>query len=324
MARGSLTGADMDTFDDLPSFLVLAPYDRPPLIWGTESWVLSDRAGQASSVVGGPLDGASLTELVDRFGVRLAGSRGVRSDGRLALLVKLLSTHDRLSVQVHPGWSDLPALPPGAESKEEAWLVLGAEPGARIILGTRPGCTREAFAAAVATGTVEAELASFEPRPGDVLHVRPGTLHAIGAGLRLAEVQESSDTTYRVWDWGRVEANGRPRALHVAEALAVTRFARTSEADLTPGAGALSPSGRRLLQAGPFVMDWTVPGAAAPLAGLPDRFVAHTLLVGSAKVRGPAGDQPLAMLQTVLVPPRGHVVLEGCTPGAAFLSVTLP
>jgi len=324
MARGNLSGVDMSAFDDLPSYLVLAPYDRPPLIWGTECWLLSDRRGQSSSVVGGPFDGAPLTELVDRFGERLAGARGVRADGRLALLVKLLETRDRLSVQVHPGWDDLPTLPPGAESKEEAWLVLDAEPGARITLGARSGCTREAFAAALSAGAVEAELASFEPRPGDVIHVRPGTLHAIGAGLRLAEVQESSDTTYRVWDWGRVEADGRPRALHVAEALTVTHFDRDPAACRTPGSGSLSASGRRLLQAAPFVMDWTVPGRTAPLAGLPDRFAAHTLMVGEARVAGPGPARPLAPMQTVLVPPRGHVVLEASSPGAAFLSVSLP
>jgi mannose-6-phosphate isomerase len=301
---------------DLPRFLILAPYDRPPLIWGTERWVLSDRVGQASTVVGGPFAGASLTDLVDRFGARLAGSNGLRADGRLKLLVKLLETRDRLSVQVHPGWDDLPNLAPGAESKEEAWLVLRAEPGSRIYVGARPDGSREALAAALEAGTVERELGSFEPRPGDVVHLRPGTLHAIGAGLTMAEVQESSDTTYRVWDWGRVEADGRPRALHVAEALAVTRFDRGLASSVLEGS---YPSLPKPGHEAPFSMAWLSGPRSDVLKGRPGAFVAHTLVSGEALVDL---DRPLETGQTVLLPP-GRDVVSISSKEAAFVCTSI-
>jgi mannose-6-phosphate isomerase len=302
---------------EVPSFLILTPYERPALIWGTERWVLSDRVGQASTVVGGPFAGASLTDLIDRFGARLAGREGLRPDGRLKVLVKLLETRDRLSVQVHPGWDDLGRLPPGAESKEEAWLVLRAEPGARIFAGTRPGCTREALAAALREGAVEEQLASFEPRAGDVVHLRPGTLHAIGAGISLAEVQESSDTTYRVWDWGRVEADGRPRALHVAEALAVTRFDLGLASTVVDGSYPSLPSPGH---EAPFSMAWVTRPRNGVLQGEAGCFVAYTLVKGRALVDV---DRLLEVGQTVLVPPGGAAIVVD-SPDDAFLRVSLP
>lgn len=300
-----------------PPFLILAPYDRPPLLWGTERWVLSDRVGQASTVVGGPLAGASLSDLIDRFGALLAGRDGLRPDGRLKLLVKLLETRDRLSVQVHPGWDDLSRLPPGAESKEEAWLVLRAEPGARIFAGTRPGCTRETLSDALREGAVEEQFASFEPRVGDVVHLRPGTLHAIGAGLSLVEVQESSDTTYRVWDWGRVEAGGRPRALHVTEALAVTRFDLGLASSVVAGSYPSLPSPGH---EAPFSMEWVTRPRDGVLQGEAGCFVAYTLVKGRALVDV---DRLLEVGQTVLVPPgRGEVSVSSSE--AAFVRASIP
>jgi mannose-6-phosphate isomerase len=310
----------MTADDRAPSSLVLAPYERPKLIWGTERWLLSDRPGQASIVQGGPFSGAPLTALVDRFGERLVGVRGRRADGRFALLVKLLATHDRLSVQVHPGHEHLAHLPPGAESKEEAWLVLRADPGARIHLGTRPGHTPLELQHALRRGTVERELGWFEARVGDVVHVRPGTLHAIGAGLTLAEVQESSDTTYRVWDWGRLE-DGRPRPLHVAEARAVTRFDRAALSDRRAGAGSLPTADTELLAVAPFRMAWRVLTQRQQVAARADSFLALTLLAGRAAVVDAPGELPVG--GTLFLPPG---TASGVIPvtAASFLEVSLP
>ena len=308
----------MSTPTVAPPFLVLAPYDRPPLIWGTERWLLSDRPGQASTVPRGPFAGATLTDLVDRLGARLTGGAGLRPDGRLRLLLKLLQTHDRLSVQVHPGHEHLSRLPPTAESKEEAWLVLGVLPGARIYLGARPGCTPVAFDQALQRGRVEDELAWFEPTVGDVVHVRPGTLHAIGAGLTLAEVQESSDTTYRVWDWGRLE-DGRPRTLHLDEARQVLRFEGVASSDRRVGGGALPKACTELLQVAPFRMAWRVGGGS--VAAPRDAFVACTLLSGSAEVVAGSERARVEVGETVFVPP-GAAPMVSPGPAAAFLEVS--
>lgn len=171
-----------------------------------ESWEFYDRPGGSSAVRNGPLRGRSLADL-----------RGGRE---LPLLVKLLDIQERISVQVHPDASAARAH--GTEPKTEAWVVLEADPGARVWRGLREGVPPEAFREAIAAGTVADLLHSFEPRAGDVVLIQAGTVHAAGGGLLVAEVQQSSETTYRLWDWGRGE--GAARALHVEEGLGAARL----------------------------------------------------------------------------------------------------
>jgi mannose-6-phosphate isomerase len=167
-----------------------------------ESWEVFDRDGDSSEVANGPLAGRKLAEL--------------RGAAPFPLLVKLLDATETLSVQVHPDADAAARL--GGEAKTECWFVLHAEPGAKVWRGLRDGCTREDLTEALARGDVASCLHSFEPRPGDTIFIPAGTVHTVGAGVLLAEVQQNSDTTYRLFDWGR------PRELHVREALESVHF----------------------------------------------------------------------------------------------------
>jgi len=188
-----------------------------------EAWELVDREEVQSVVVGGELTGLSLNELwTERrrevFGVAYEG----HAAERFPLLFKILDAREALSVQVHPPAREAARL--GGEVKDEVWYVAEAEPGARLYAGLREGVTREGFERAVATGEVEGCLQVLLPREGDVLALPSGRVHAIGGGLVLYEVQLNSDTTYRVYDWGRPGLDGFPRELHVAESLRCIDF----------------------------------------------------------------------------------------------------
>jgi mannose-6-phosphate isomerase len=167
-----------------------------------ESWEVHDRDGSSSEIANGPLAGMNLAD--------------VRGGKPFPLLVKLLDATQTLSVQVHPDAEAASRF--GGEAKTECWFVLHAEPGARVFRGLRDGCTREELADALKRDEVESCLHSFAVKPGDTIFVPAGTVHSIGAGVVLAEVQQNSDTTYRLHDWGR------PRELHVREALDSIRF----------------------------------------------------------------------------------------------------
>jgi mannose-6-phosphate isomerase len=131
--------------------------------------------------------------------------------------MKILDACDDLSIQVHPPADIAPEL--GGEPKTEMWVVVHAEPGARIYAGLRGGITREDFEQLIANGTVAEGVQVLEPKAGDCLFIPSGLIHAIGAGLVIYEIQQNSDTTYRVFDWNRVGLDGQPRALHVQESL---------------------------------------------------------------------------------------------------------
>lgn len=191
-----------------------------------EAWLLSDCPGRPSVVADGPLAGATLRDLMARAPARLLG-RAPAPHGRFPLLFKFLHARAPLSVQVHPTDDRARAFEgPTAVGKTEAWVVLEADPGARVYAGLAPGTTPAAFRRAVADGTVEAHLAVHAPDPGDCFFLPAGTVHAIGGGVVLFEVQQTSDLTYRLYDWGRTDpATGRPRELHVDKGLGCVDYA---------------------------------------------------------------------------------------------------
>jgi mannose-6-phosphate isomerase len=198
----------------------LATVLHKPLGPGThyaESWEIADHRDDVSTVAEGPLAGTSLRDLVRHRGIELLGG-AVGARDQFPLLVKYLDAHQVLSVQVHPDDEKGRRLV-GDNGKTETWVVIHAEPKSVIYAGLRPGVTRGDFAQALERGAVEPLLHRFEPRPGDCIMIPAGTVHAIGAGIVLAEIQQMSDATFRVYDWGRIGADGKPRTLHVAEAL---------------------------------------------------------------------------------------------------------
>ena len=191
-----------------------------------ESWEIAGHKNGTTAVNNGPHAGKSLTELQEELGLDLIGRNcsWAQERGKFPLLVKLLDANRPLSVQVHP--DDVYALAnEGNElGKTEMWLVLHATPDARLILGVKPGVDRASFKEALLDGRPEPLLHSFPAKAGDHICVPAGSLHAIMGGLIIAEIQQNSDTTYRVYDWNRLGADGRPRPLHVDKALDVINF----------------------------------------------------------------------------------------------------
>jgi len=188
-----------------------------------ESWEISDRELE-QSVCTLP-DGlrVSLHELWTQHREAVFGKRLMQhSSPTYPLLMKILDACDDLSIQVHPPAAVASEL--GGEPKTEMWFVLHADPGAKIYAGLRGGMTREVFEESIRTGSVADTVQMLEPRAGDCLFIPSGLIHAIGAGLVIYEVQQNSDTTYRVFDWNRVGLDGKPRALHVQESLASIDF----------------------------------------------------------------------------------------------------
>lgn len=203
-----------------------------------ESWEVVDLPGDQSKVVGGPAHGATLAQLRQRWQEELMG-RAALLEGRFPLLLKFIDAARTLSVQVHPDEGACARLGGGARPKTEAWYIIDRDPGAELYVGLAPGVTRETFAEAIGQGTVDELLHRLPVEPGDFVYLPSGTIHAIGQGIALAEVQQSSDTTYRVFDWNRLGLDGKPRQLHVAEALESIDYGQIGAPDIRR-----TPSGR--------------------------------------------------------------------------------
>lgn len=189
-----------------------------------ESWEVVDHGSDQSVVANGPWQGRTLHDLVRDEADRLLG----RDAGLPAfpLLIKFLDANDRLSVQVHPNDEQAPRYVPGERGKTEAWVILEAEPESCVFAGLKPGIHREELAAALAAGRVEECLHRLPVRPGDCVFIPAGTVHALGEGVLLAEVQQSSDLTFRLFDWNRLGTDGRPRPLHIEQSLECIDFQR--------------------------------------------------------------------------------------------------
>jgi mannose-6-phosphate isomerase len=183
-----------------------------------ESWEIVDHGVDQSVVRAGPLAGAALGQLVREQGAALLGRHAPQRG--FPLLMKLLDCNRTLSVQVHPNDEQGARLTPPDRGKTEAWVVLAADEGSVIYAGLKSGVTRDDLAASLEHGTCAELLHAFAPRVGDCVFIPAGTVHALGAGLVIAEIQQASDTTFRLFDWNRVDAEGKPRPLHI-EPLAV-------------------------------------------------------------------------------------------------------
>ncbi|MFT5731441.1 MAG: mannose-6-phosphate isomerase [Planctomycetota bacterium] len=193
-----------------------------------EVWVVSDRGDQSSAVASGPFAGRTLQGLMLSEREALVGEALLGDGGSFPLLLKLLDAHANLSVQVHP--DDRAAASFGGSSKDECWYVLDAAPRAEIFLGLAPGVDATKFADGAATPDVVDLLHRYPVVAGDGVHVPSGTVHSIGAGIAIVEVQTNSDTTYRVYDWGRVGIDGQPRETHLEESFRSIDYERASSA----------------------------------------------------------------------------------------------
>jgi len=179
-----------------------------------ESWEISDREEAVSVVANGKLAGRTINELVKNYRQLLTGS-ACKDTGRFPLLVKIIDAGERLSLQVHPDSANAAAIGGGAEAKTEMWYVIAARRGGRILAGLSARATKQLLLERVSTPDAETLFQSFESKPGDSYFISAGTPHAIGAGNLILEIQQNSDTTYRISDWGRVDSAGNSRELHI-------------------------------------------------------------------------------------------------------------
>ena len=230
--------------------------------------------------------------------------------------MKFLDAAAVLSVQVHPHDEHAAEMTPPDFGKTEAWVILAADPGSKIYAGLRPGVDREKLAAAIAEGTCERLLYHFQPRPGDCLFIPAGTVHALGGGMLVAEIQQSSDTTFRLFDWNRVGPDGQPRALHVEQGLAVVDFQRGPIAPQQPRSTD-RPWASRLVECDKFVIDrWDFDQPQT--IGGDQRFHIVCVLEGAVRIAGDPHAEPLTKGSTALLPacldgvelaPQGRTVL---------------
>ncbi|MFW5772586.1 MAG: type I phosphomannose isomerase catalytic subunit [Phototrophicaceae bacterium] len=261
-----------------------------------ESWELHDSA----TVAEGMLAGRRLGNVLAQYGTALIGPGSDPAEG-FPLLVKLLDAADWLSVQVHPDDAQAAELEGQPRGKTEAWYILAAEPDARLVIGVKPGTDRDEMAAAIRENRLEALLVYADIRAGDALYMPAGTVHAIGPGTLIYEVQQSSDTTYRLYDWGRPGLDGQPRPLHIDKGVRVSNTESLPRLSHTQRSG---ESEQRIIEGEFFttVLHLLAPTAPADLDTGGDTFHALTCIEGRARVSTERVSVAMQKGQTVLVP----------------------
>lgn len=263
-----------------------------------ESWDLADHPRGMSVVADGPLRGLTLRELTRNHGKALVGETW--DGGDFPLLVKLIDANDRLSVQVHPDDALAKSLGVGQRGKTECWLMVND--GGELFVGTKPGVTRESFERARVAGQVSATLNRFIAKDGDFFFLAARTVHALGKGCLLYEVQQTCDVTFRVDDWGRVGLDGKPRPLHVAESLATIDFTARA-AQPVPTSEAPHPGGgtvRHLAECAYFTV--AERRGSQLHGGGNGRCSLVTCLAGSGRLATAAGGIDVVPMRTYLIP----------------------
>lgn len=193
---------------------------EPPV---AESWEISAHPDGLSTAIGGEYDGLTIPELCKKYGKEFYGE-GIGDGEDFPLLLKILDAEDNLSVQVHPDDAYANKYENGSKGKTEAWYILSAEEGAQLIYGFKEDISKDRFKTAIAEGNLDEILNKVDCFPGDVFYIPAGTVHAVGKGLMIAEIQQSSNTTYRVFDYNRRDKEGNLRELHIEKAIDVSNL----------------------------------------------------------------------------------------------------
>ncbi|HWQ14168.1 MAG TPA: type I phosphomannose isomerase catalytic subunit [Roseiflexaceae bacterium] len=306
--------------DRLAAWLGL-PEPRPERLG--EVWLVYD----TNPVVNGPLAGRTLAEVARERGAALVGTRTAERYGAdFPLLAKFIDAADRLSIQVHPddAYAHSREAATGFHGKTEAWYILSAAPGAEVIYGLERPSSRAEMQAAIVSGRVEALMRRLPVAAGDTVFVPAGTVHAINAGIVLFEIQQKSDLTYRVYDYGRRDARtGQPRELHIEKSLDVMDYQPAPRGTVPP---LPLGEGRDLLVACPlFALErWVLP---APHEGVTHAgtFEIHTLLDGAAELAWAGGALHLGRGDAAVLPAAlGGFTLRPLAPGTRLLRATVP
>jgi mannose-6-phosphate isomerase len=291
-----------------------------------ESWEISDHFDDVSVVRSGPLEGKTLRE------VWQADPKGILGkcyrEGRckyFPLLVKFIDASQDLSVQVHPDDAYAAKYDPNCDSgKNEAWYVIAAEPGAKITAGMKRGATPEEFKRLLAEGQFGDCLNSFEAKAGQVIHVAAGTVHALGKGILICEIQQTSDATYRIWDWGRLGENGKPRPLHITHALDVIDFARGPVGPVLAKEVSDNPRRRLLDTCEFFVIESVEAGERFTETAPAESFFILICIAGSGSLVAEGERYAYALGDTILVPAAMKSVAVEPAEQSRFLKTYIP
>jgi mannose-6-phosphate isomerase len=291
----------------------------PPGVSIGESWEISDRPGDVSVVSNGPLAGKDLRWLMENHAADLLGDARPQG-GRFPLLLKILDAQEKLSLQVHPPAAATSAL--AGEPKTEMWYVAEATPGAELYVGLKRGVTRAEFERRIKDGTVAECFHRIGVQAGDAMFLPSGRVHALGAGLVIFEIQQNSDTTYRVFDWNRLGLDGKPRELHIQQSLASIDFS-DYEPSLVPQAFVRNglQTVRTLVRDPLFSAEAQEASAGASVPLRPKKMQIVALLAGRVQVCDGADKLALAAGQFCLVPasvPQANVRAQST---ATFLRV---
>jgi mannose-6-phosphate isomerase len=284
-----------------------------------ESWEITDRPDDNSVIANGPLAGKNLHWLVTNFGAELLGDVPVQN-GRFPLLIKILDAQEKLSLQVHPPRDQAAKL--GGEPKTELWYIADARPGAELYVGLKAGTTRAEFEHSIRTGEVARCFHRVAVESGDAMFLPSGRVHALGAGLVIFEIQQNSDTTYRVFDWNRVGLDGKPRALHIQQSLASIAFDDFEPGLIRSDYGAPGPVRVRSLVRDPlFEVEVCLveTGSTFPLS--PHAVQILGVLSGQVEVHHCSAVLPTLAGQFCLVPASLEQVSLRATRAASFLRV---
>jgi mannose-6-phosphate isomerase len=289
-----------------------------------ESWEVSDHRLHRSVVAAGPHQGQTLRWLMERHAPDVLGAP-VPADTSFPWLVKFLDCHDWLSVQVHPDERAVTELWPGEGSKTEAWFVLDATPGGKIYAGLRPGVDEAVLRRALTAGTVADCLHAFTPQVGDCVFLPAGTVHAVGGGVLMAEVQQTSDATFRLFDWNRRDATGQLRPLHVEESLRAIHWDQGPVAPVRVENlyAASGPARRQTLVECPyFGLDYVEETARFNLPG--QRLHAIIVVHGSGRLYAGGAQETIAPGQVWLLPAALTVAEMEPQPRVGLLVSRLP
>lgn len=279
-----------------------------------ESWELSTHPAGESVIDGGEYGGLTLSGYFEKAGKAVLG-RNCEKFENFPVLIKLIDAKDPLSIQVHP--SDEYALKvEGEYGKTEMWVVMDCEPGAFLYFGVNRALTKEEFRQRIENNTVLEVLNRVDVHPGDVFFIESGTIHAIGAGILICEIQQNSNCTYRVYDYDRRGADGKPRELHVEKALEVSRFTPSDTSD-RQGKAEKIPGGtvKRLASCRYFTTERYDVDSAVELDVTEDSFASLMITAGEGKVEGPENALRFHAGDSMFIPAgTGKVRLSGkCT-----------
>jgi mannose-6-phosphate isomerase len=287
--------------------------DIPPGEKIGESWELADLPDDKSVIANGELAGQTLISVIEKYPKEITGDENF--SGPFPLLIKILDAEDILSVQVHPDEQTCRRLGKG-EPKTECWYIISAAPGAVIYKGLKKGVSKEQFAEAIKKGSVAELLTKVSVEAGQCHFLPAGTAHSIGAGLLIVEIQTPSDTTYRVFDWNRVDDTGKARPLHIEEALKSIHFGASGDNFSVTTMG-------RLVDCKYFKIDKGHQAKGSELQLWPGKMKTLIVLAGSGTITGTEGNAVEFKAGDCLLVPAAYEGAMRFTNDTQYLTVTI-